>query len=74
MSPNLPPKEKTLMHNGSMPSLPLPELEQTCSEYLRSVKPFLSDDEYRETEFIVDIFRTGVGKTLHSKLKERQKK
>jgi len=73
MSPNLPPKEKTLMHNGSMPSLPLPELEQTCSEYLRSVKPFLSDDEYRETEFIVDIFRTGVGKTLHSKLKERQK-
>ena len=37
------------------------------------MKPFLSENEYRETEFIVDIFRTGVGKILHSKLKERQK-
>ena len=35
------------------------------------MKPFLNDDEYRYTEFVVDTFRTGAGKVLHQKLKER---
>ena len=36
-----------------------------------SVRPFLNDNEYRQTEFVVDTFRTGVGKVLHKKLKDR---
>ena len=34
------PKERTLMHNGLLPPLPLPKLEQTCSKYLMSGNKF----------------------------------
>ena len=34
------PKERTLLHNGLLPSLPLPDLEQTCREYLLSGSVF----------------------------------
>eukprot|EP00794_Sanderia_malayensis_P003570 gene3570-4074_t len=55
----------------TFPPLPVPELSQSCEKYLKSVKPFLSSAEYKRTEFIVDTFRTGVGKTLQEKLKKR---
>ena len=37
------------------------------------MKPVLTEDEYRQTEFVVDTFRSGVGKILQQKLKERAK-
>ena len=35
------------------------------------VQPVLTEDEYRHTKFVVDTFRTGIGKVLHEKLKLR---
>jgi carnitine O-octanoyltransferase len=35
------------------------------------VKPHVSDEEYRQTEFIVNQFASGVGKKLHAKLLEK---
>ncbi|XP_065053359.1 peroxisomal carnitine O-octanoyltransferase-like [Rhopilema esculentum] len=67
-------KERTLFYDGKLPPLPLPTLEQTCYKYLLSVKPFLNDEEYRTTEFVVDTFRIGVGKRLHEELKDRANK
>lgn len=46
---------------GSLPSLPLPNLEQTLARHLRSMRPITSDEEYAELVDLSDKFRTGVG-------------
>ncbi|KAJ8024622.1 Peroxisomal carnitine O-octanoyltransferase [Holothuria leucospilota] len=67
-------KERTFQFDENLPSLPVPSLEGTLTKYLESVKPFVSEEEYRETEGIVRHFGNGVGKTLHQKLVEKAKK
>ncbi|XP_036141137.1 carnitine O-acetyltransferase isoform X3 [Monomorium pharaonis] len=56
-----------------IPKQPVPDLEQTAERYLRSVKPLLTDDEYKNTKKIVDDFisHTSAGSQLHTKLRER---
>ncbi|XP_003384970.2 PREDICTED: carnitine O-palmitoyltransferase 1, liver isoform-like isoform X2 [Amphimedon queenslandica] len=51
-----------------LPSLPVPSLKKTCQKYLRSVKPILSDEEYKRTEQIVNDFQKKEGKTLQKYL------
>lgn len=35
------------------------------------MKPHVTDEEYRQTEFIVQQFASGIGKELHKKLVEK---
>ncbi|XP_061179738.1 peroxisomal carnitine O-octanoyltransferase-like [Saccostrea echinata] len=63
--------EKTFGSESELPSLPLPDLHHTLQRYLESVKPHVTDEEYRQTEFIVQQFASGVGKELHKKLAEK---
>ncbi|XP_011159104.2 carnitine O-acetyltransferase isoform X2 [Solenopsis invicta] len=61
------------LNKQPIPKQPVPDLKQTAERYLRSLKPLLTDNEYKNTERIVGDFisHTGVGSKLHTKLLER---
>lgn len=56
-----------------LPRLPVPALEDTLHKYLKTVKPLVTDDEFRLTEELVSKFKSpeGVGPKLQQKLQER---
>ncbi|XP_039278604.1 carnitine O-acetyltransferase isoform X2 [Nilaparvata lugens] len=54
-----------------LPKLPVPALKDTLTRYLRTVKPFLNDEEYRLTEKRVNDFASGVGAKLQELLMKR---
>lgn len=66
-------EERTFQYQDSLPSLPVPPLDESLSKYLDAVKPFLNQEEYQRTEDIVKKFENGIGKELHQKLLERAK-
>uniref|UniRef100_A0A8D2NMU9 Peroxisomal carnitine O-octanoyltransferase n=1 Tax=Zosterops lateralis melanops TaxID=1220523 RepID=A0A8D2NMU9_ZOSLA len=66
-------EERTFQYQESLPSLPVPLLDESLSKYLDAVKPFLNQEEYQRTEDIVKKFENGIGKELHQKLLERAK-
>lgn len=37
-------------HQDSLPSLPVPKLDDTMAKYLKSVRPLASDEEYENTK------------------------
>ncbi|ESP00180.1 hypothetical protein LOTGIDRAFT_226052 [Lottia gigantea] len=65
--------EKTFEYQNILPSLPIPPLQHTLDRYLDSVKPHVTEEEYRQTEFLVNQFASGLGKELHFKLSEKAK-
>lgn len=66
-------EEKTFQYDKTLPSLPVPALDETLAKYLKSVKPFLTDEEFAETQKTVKDFQNGIGKELHQKLMEKSK-
>ncbi|KAB7506160.1 Carnitine O-acetyltransferase [Armadillidium nasatum] len=60
---------------SSLPRLPVPTLQETLKKYLKSVKPLVTDEEFRITEEIVNKFgaQNGLGEKLQSSLEERAK-
>uniref|UniRef100_A0A8P0SWL3 Peroxisomal carnitine O-octanoyltransferase n=1 Tax=Canis lupus familiaris TaxID=9615 RepID=A0A8P0SWL3_CANLF len=66
-------EERTFQYQDSLPSLPVPSLEESLKKYLESVKPFANKEEYKKTEGIVQKFQDGIGRKLHQKLLERAK-
>ncbi|KAM5236783.1 peroxisomal carnitine O-octanoyltransferase [Ctenodactylus gundi] len=66
-------EERTFQYQDSLPSLPVPSLEETLKKYLESVKPFASEEEYKKTAEIVQKFQNGIGRKLHQRLLERAK-
>ncbi|XP_022371123.1 peroxisomal carnitine O-octanoyltransferase [Enhydra lutris kenyoni] len=66
-------EERTFQYQDSLPSLPVPSLEESLKKYLEAVKPFANKEEYKKTEEIVQKFRDGIGRKLHQKLLERAK-
>lgn len=44
------------MSSSELPCLPVPPLEQTLTKYLRSIKPFLSTEQYPVTEKLIKNF------------------
>ncbi|XP_076461883.1 peroxisomal carnitine O-octanoyltransferase-like [Babylonia areolata] len=66
--------EKTFQYQDDIESLPVPSLEHTLSKYLDSVKPLVTDEEFREVEFLCQQFAIGEGKILHEKLLARAQK
>lgn len=65
--------EGTFSHEESLGDLPVPNLKETLEKYLRSVKPFLSEQEYEHTEAVTKDFEEGVGQELQQQLLERAK-
>ncbi|XP_068240394.1 carnitine O-palmitoyltransferase 2, mitochondrial isoform X4 [Palaemon carinicauda] len=66
-------KVPTMHFQKSLLRLPIPDLEKTCSRYLRSQKALLSDEEFKVTENIVNQFKTGSGSDLAAMLKLQDK-
>ncbi|XP_003782687.1 peroxisomal carnitine O-octanoyltransferase [Otolemur garnettii] len=66
-------EERTFQYQDTLPSLPVPSLEESLKKYLESVKPFANEDEYKKTDEIVQKFQNGIGEKLHQKLLERAK-
>lgn len=64
-------KLPTLYFQRSLPRLPIPLLEKSCERFLAAVQPIVSQDEYRQTQQVVEEFRQGIGMELHAKLKQR---
>jgi hypothetical protein len=64
----------TFSFDTLLPPLPLPSLDYTLTKYLESVKPFLTDIEYLNTQRLVENFRNGIGKHLNFHLSEKAKK
>ena len=62
---------KTFSHDEDLPNYPLPDLDQTLSIYLESTKPFLSDDDFKETQEHVDAFKKNEGPKLQELLLDR---
>ncbi len=55
-------------HQGQLKQLPVPELEETLSLYVQTVRPLLSEQERKETEAKVRSFAQGDGPKLHAML------
>ncbi|KAM9650269.1 peroxisomal carnitine O-octanoyltransferase isoform 5-T7 [Trichechus inunguis] len=66
-------EERTFQYQDTLPSLPVPSLEESLKKYLESVKPFANEEEYKKTEEIVKKFQNGVGEKLHQKLLKKAK-
>jgi carnitine O-octanoyltransferase len=66
-------KMRTFSSDNLLPSLPLPNLDDTLRVYLESVKPFLTKIELLRTEKCVESFKNGVGEKLHFHLLEKAK-
>ncbi|KAB0353786.1 hypothetical protein FD755_023519 [Muntiacus reevesi] len=66
-------EERTFQYQDSLPSLPVPSLEESLKKYLESVKPFANEEEYKNTEAIVRKFQNGIGEKLQQKLLQRAK-
>ncbi|XP_015604100.1 carnitine O-acetyltransferase isoform X2 [Cephus cinctus] len=59
-----------------LPKQPVPELKKTMERYLKSLKPLLTESEYRNSEKLANDFikDDGPGIMLHKKLLERFEK
>lgn len=66
-----------LLHQGdppALPQLPVPNLQDTLSKYLKTVKPLVTEEEYMTTKQIVEKFGSvdGIGQKLQQKLEKRK--
>lgn len=50
-------KVPTLHYQASLPRLPIPKLADSCSRYLKAVRPILNDEKYLQTEKHVAEFQ-----------------
>ncbi|KAL3872104.1 hypothetical protein ACJMK2_040057 [Sinanodonta woodiana] len=68
-----PPQVKGRMFSvqQDLPRFPVPPLDQTLQKYLISVKPLLSEAEFRQTEKVVQEFRKDLGPMLNELLKKK---
>lgn len=64
-----------LASQESLPRLPVPELQQTLTKYLKSLKALLDDNEYESNRNIVKEFGQagGMGEKLTKMIQERAK-
>ena len=48
----------------SLPKLPVPALDATLQKYLKTVRPLVSDEDYKQTQQYVEEFRRDSNTTL----------
>eukprot|EP01125_Pyxidicula_operculata_P004709 TRINITY_DN1760_c1_g1_i4.p1 TRINITY_DN1760_c1_g1~~TRINITY_DN1760_c1_g1_i4.p1 ORF type:complete len:591 (-),score=103.16 TRINITY_DN1760_c1_g1_i4:1234-3006(-) len=62
----------TFSYQDSLPRLPVPDLDQTCSKYLNTIIPLTTEDEYRRNEALVkDLLQSKQILEAQSRLKQR---
>ncbi|XP_063704438.1 peroxisomal carnitine O-octanoyltransferase [Culicoides brevitarsis] len=64
----------TFDKDDTLPSLPLPKLEETLERYYESLKPFGTPEELKNSRKVIDDFKNGIGKKLHALVEEKAKK
>ncbi|KAH7907585.1 carnitine acetyl transferase [Hygrophoropsis aurantiaca] len=66
-----PPPAQTLANQRSLPKLPIPPLEDTCSRYLTALRGLQDEGEHEQTKRAVAAFleENGEGKKLQDRLK-----
>ncbi|KAF5894071.1 choline O-acetyltransferase-like, partial [Clarias magur] len=59
-----------------LPKVPVPDLQQTLSAYLKCVKHLVPDAQFQKTKAMVEKFGKpgGTGEMLQKKLMERREK
>lgn len=64
---------QTYAHQKELPLLPVPDLADTVTRWLKSVRPLVSAEEYAEAERLARDFARpgGVGETLNARLRDR---
>lgn len=68
------PKGDLFKFQSELPKLPVPSLNDTAAKYLKLVLPYLTSEQYKETEAKVNSFlKGGVGEKLQSRLQEYAK-
>lgn len=60
----------TFAGQEKLPKLPIPDLENTCKNYLAALKPLQSHREHEETAAAVQEFLKSEGPELQEKLKK----
>ncbi|KAI0464720.1 hypothetical protein LJB42_002343 [Komagataella kurtzmanii] len=63
----------TFEYQAGLKKLPIPDLQQTCTQYLEVLKPLQTEDEHKNTIEAVDRFIKGAGPVLNEQLKEYSK-
>ncbi|XP_056319150.1 carnitine O-acetyltransferase-like [Danio aesculapii] len=68
--------DRSLLHQESLPKLPVPPLKQTCARYLALLEPLISEEEMAHTCKLMDEFLQpgGVGERLQKSLERRARK
>ncbi|KAK4298498.1 hypothetical protein Pmani_029164 [Petrolisthes manimaculis] len=66
-------KTPSMHFQKSLLRLPIPDLDKTCTRYLRSQEAILTPEEYSQTQQIVAKFKDGPGADLQAKLKLKDK-
>ncbi|EGW34773.1 uncharacterized protein SPAPADRAFT_69177 [Spathaspora passalidarum NRRL Y-27907] len=60
----------TYQHQDTLQKLPIPDLNQTCTNYLKVLKPLQTEAEHQQTVEAVESFlKSGVGPYLDSELR-----
>lgn len=57
----------------SLPRLPIPKLRETCDRYLASQRPLLDQNDFTQTEKLVNQFINGPGPELDAELRRQDK-
>lgn len=68
-------KRRTLCYQDSLPKMPVPSLQMTLEKYALSIRPLLTDAEYRVSTKRIDDFgkQGGIGEVLQKRLEARSK-
>ncbi|CAM4714568.1 unnamed protein product [Leuciscus chuanchicus] len=68
--------DRTLVHQESLPKLPVPPLKQTFARYMASLEPLISEEEMAHTQQLMKEFLQpgGVGERLQKSLERRARK
>lgn len=59
---------------ASLPKLPVPALDATLQKYLRTVRPLVSDEDFKQTQQYVEEFKKHPGPVLQKYLEDRAAK
>ncbi|XP_047515604.1 carnitine O-acetyltransferase-like isoform X1 [Pieris napi] len=67
---------KPAPNSQNLPQLPVPKLEDTVNKYLKTVRPFLNENEFSNTSKLMNNFASegGIGQKLQSLLENRASK
>lgn len=63
----------TFEHQSKLQKLPIPDLQETCRNYLSVLKPLQTEGEHQQTVLATEKFMNGVGPILDQQLREYAK-